>query len=317
MGKKTNSKTKTKKVFKKSKSKSKSKSNPNPNPNPNSNPKSKSKKVFKKLMCSPSQKTNYSCYSNDSLENLKRSWNSRHPDSKINTNNSREIWDALKNNMQNVCNTEKCWLNKIIPDNLNQELKNYTFAPDAPNTWRKNPNEWLSSVDINKVMKQYEHEYPSFVFIGPSPIDFDNKKLFSQCVWNELCNFNLEDLIKKGKNKIGIVFNTDPHYLEGSHWVCVFIDINKQFIYYFDSNADETPEEINKLTKRIISQGNALKINFKYSENVTEHQKLDTECGMYVLYTISQLLENKKSPQMFKKRVPDKEMEKLRTVLFN
>ena len=178
---------------------------------------------------------------------MKSLWNERHPDLKITSNNSKEIWEKLRNNLSNVCDTEKCWLKQnFINNNLDNELKNYTFAPDAPKSWNKNPNEWLNSLDINKVMKQYEHEYPCFTFIGPSPIDFETKKLFGQCVWNELCNFDLERYIKKGKTKFGIIFNTDPHYLDGSHWICLFIDIKKNYIYYFDSNAENLAQKINR-----------------------------------------------------------------------
>ena len=66
----------------------------------------------------------------------------------------------------------------------------------------------------------------------------------------------------KGKRKIGIIFNTDPHYLDGSHWICMFIDTRKKYIFYFDSNADKTPKQINNFVNKIISQGNSIGINF-------------------------------------------------------
>lgn len=279
--------------------------------------KSKTKKI-KSLNCSPGKSHDFTCYSSKSLNKIRDLWNKRHPDAKISSNNSREIWNTLKNNLSNVCDTEKCWLNQSFMNNkLDSKLTNYTFAPSAPKTWNKNPNEWLTSLDINNVMRQYEHTYPSFSFIGPSPIDFDKKKMFGQCVWNELCNFDLESLIKKGKTKIGIIFNTDPHYLEGSHWICMFIDIKNKYIYYFDSNANETPKEIIQLVDKIKNQADKLGIKIKYDRNNMEHQKSDTECGMYVLYVITQLLQNKMTPEMFKKRIPDSDMERLRKVFFN
>ena len=277
-----------------------------------------SKYEIKKLNCSPKKQHEFTCYTSASLNKLKMLWNKRHPDAKIISNNSREIWENLKNNLSTICKTEKCWLNQgFMNNNLDAELKNNTFAPMAPDSWKKNPNEWLNSLDINKIMKQYEYEYPSFTFIGPSPIDFNKTKLFGQCVWNELCNFSLKNYIKNGKNKIGIIFNTDPHYLDGSHWICMFIDIPKKYIFYFDSNGDKIPKEIAILVKRITKQGENLGIKFKYYENKIEHQKSNTECGMYVLFVITQLLQNKMSPEMFKNRIPDKDMEYLRNVFFN
>ena len=48
-----------------------------------------------------------------------------------------------------------------------------TFAPNMPDTWKKNPREWLDSDNITDVMKQYEKANPTFEFIGPTPIDYD------------------------------------------------------------------------------------------------------------------------------------------------
>jgi len=188
------------------------------------------KKKLKNIKCSPkTKKKGYTCYSDESLAKLKKYWNARHPDSKIKSNNPVEIWKYLRNVLSNVCDSENCWLKqKFISSNLDKELLNYTFAPKSPETWKKNKNEWLSSVDIEKVMKQYEDAYPNFAFIGPSPIDFDKPKVYNTCVWDELCKFNLGSLLKKNKTKIGLIFNTDPHYKGGSHWICMYIDIPKK-----------------------------------------------------------------------------------------
>ena len=77
-----------------------------------------------------------------------------------------------------------------------------TFAPLQPISWKRKPTEWLSSVDIQKVMKQWENAYKCFEFIGPTPIDFDSHKLYGECVWEELCKFNLSSFLKKNKTKI-------------------------------------------------------------------------------------------------------------------
>ena len=278
----------------------------------------KSRKIFKKINCSPSKESDYTCYSKKSLEKIKLLWNKKYPEKSITTNNPEKIWQQLKFNMENACNNEKCWLKqKFIANNLDYKLKDNTFAPPSPPSWRDNPNEWLNSNDIDKVMKQYEYKYPNFIFIGPSPIDFDKRKPYTQCVWSELCNFNLKNHIKNGINKIGIIYNTDPHYKDGSHWICMFIDLEKKFVYYFDSNADRTPKQIDIFADRVIKQANILGIKLKYLKNTVEHQKSNTECGMYTLYTIIQLLENRMTPKDFNKRISDKKMEDLRKILFN
>ena len=239
----------------------------------------KTKKKFRKLNCSANKEKQFTCYSKNSLEKIKKMWNKRHPDKEIQTNDTREIWERLKNNLKEVCSTERCWIKqKFIENNLDGELLNNTHAPYAPKSWKEKPNEWLTSNDIEKVMKQYEIDYPNFIFIGPSPIDFDKKLMFGECVWNELCNLNIIKQLKDGKNKIGIIFNTDPHNKSGAHWISLFIDIKRKFIFYFDSNGDKVPREIMILIERIEKQGSEINIDFTTYFNRKEHQYSNTEC---------------------------------------
>lgn len=277
------------------------------------------KKSFKRLNCSPlGSKKKYTCYKDSALYKLCDLWNLRHSDDKITCDNPREIWNILKEKMANVCDSEKCWLNQqFAANNIDANLKHYTFAPERPVSWNKNPNEWLSSNDLTRVMKQYEKKYPNFAFIGPTPIDFDKKIEYGQCVWNELCNINIKKMLEKNKTKIGIIFNTDTHDLDGSHWICLFIDLTQKFIYYFDSNCDKISTEILTLIKRIKAQAKDLGIELEIIENKTKHQQSTSECGMYVLYIIIQLLCGGKTPACFEKRISDNEMEKLRKKYFN
>ena len=237
------------------------------------------------------------------------------------TNNTKDIWSSLQKNLAAVCQNEKCWLNqKFMEKHLDKNLLKYTFAPNAPAKWRQNPNEWLDSDNIIQVMKQYEHKYPSFKFIGPSPIDFDTKMYGSECVWPELCNFSLKEQIASGKTKIGIIFNTDTHDKGGEHWLSMFINIKKGKIFFFDSVGDTAPKEIMALVKRIQNQGSQLKkpINFVFDQNhPVEHQYGDTECGIYSLYFIVHMLEDKHTSEYYKKHIlSDKYMQSFRKIYF-
>ena len=288
----------------------------------NKKPKSKTRKIkgaLRKLNCSPTSENNFTCYSNKSLNYLKEMWNTRHPDVKITSNNPREIWDQLRTHLSSVCKTEECWLRqKFMEGKLTNELKNYTFAPKAPRTWRSNPDEWLSSLDIEKVMKQYERKYSCFDFIGPSPIDYDHHKMFNECVWDELCKFNLKKMIQQGKNKIGIVFNTDPHYKDGSHWIAVFINIKKAEIYFFDSTGDKPPKQVLKLVKTITEQGSRENIQFAYLENhPNSHQKKNSECGVYCLYFLINMVENEDFDVFKEGNIPDDQIQNFRKIYFN
>ena len=285
--------------------------------------KTKKRKIFIHEKCSPKKKTHgplkFSCYTSTTLHKLRDIWNKRHPDCKIISNDPREIWIALKTSMATTCNRESCWLRKLFKKhNLNSELRNYTFAPTQPKEWKKNPYEWLSSVELLQVMKQYEKAYPHFEFLGPSPLDYDAHKMFGECVWEELCEFKLKKYIKRGTTKIGIIFNLDPHDLEGSHWMCMFIDIKKKEIYYFDSYGDQAPRRLKKFMKEVKRQSRKLGKPYTILQNKRRHQFSESECGMYCLYFIIQLLKGRETfDSLTKKRINDKKVKKMRSVYFN
>jgi len=274
-----------------------------------------------KLNCSPNpdnKNKSYTCYSDKSLMKMRKYWNTRHPRDKIISVNPDEIWNSLKMNMANSCKRESCWLrSKFMEGKLDNELVNYTFAPSAPKEWKMNPNEWLSSLDIEAVMKQYEQYYKCFEFLGPSPIDYDHHKLYGECVWEELCNLNISDQIKRNINKIGIILNTDPHNKSGEHWISLFVNIKKKIIVYFDSNGNKPPSQVQKLMDEIKNQGKQLGIDFTIYKNKIAHQQTQSECGMYCLYFIVEMLKDKNLTYFLENKIPDAEVFKLRNKYFN
>jgi len=281
-------------------------------------------KPFEKLNCSPKDKNevkDYTCYTDNDLQKLRNMWNARHPDKKISTNDSKEIWELLKNYYSKVCNKESCWVRQMTKGTKMEKELLDSFSPIEPNEWKKNPNEWLSSIDIIQVMNQYEKSYKCFDFLGPSPIDYDTHQLYGECVWEELCHFNLADQIKKGKNKIGVIFNTDPHDKDGEHWISLFINIKKGTIFFFDSAGDKAPKQVMKFVKMVTEQGKKLEtpVNFSFDENYpVEHQYKNTECGVYSIYFIIHMLEDKITGHYLKTHVlKDKYMEQFRKIYYN
>jgi hypothetical protein len=216
---------------------------------------------------------------------------------------------------------------------LKEKIDEYIFAPDMPPEWKKNKNEWLSNLDIDEVMEQYEKTYPNFKFIGPTPIDFDTRlpEKGEKCVWEELCTISVEKLLKEGKDKIGVTFNLDKHNQSGSHWVSLFVDLKDRFIFYYDSAGNDIPVEIDRLRKRLMKQAKELKnkMNLKFYKNYpVEHQYGNTECGMYSLFFIITMLTGvveedtklslAKKIKLFKGgKIPDDYIEQYRNVYFN
>ena len=292
-------------------------------------------KKFKKMNCNPivEGKTvlDDSCYTYDTLTKIKNSYNSYHTENKIVETEPKQLWNTLKTRL-NSCDKEDCWLKEIKDEKLRKDIDEFSFAPDHPPEWNNNPDEWLSNYDILDVLKQYEKKHKNFKFIGPTPIDFDTRiPTDNKCVWEELCQFSSDDMLKKGKTKIGIVFNLDKHDESGSHWVSMFIDFDNAFLFYFDSAGDKIPDEVFSLTKRVMKQGKTLKkpIYFKLHQNHPFiHQKGNTECGMYSLFFIITMLTKKfgnhtlsnckKVIQFFKSKViPDEYVFKHRKIYFN
>ena len=274
-----------------------------------------------KPKCSPTSNKGYTCYQTESLIKMKERWNKRHPDDMIGETDARGIWSALRRKLSDVCDSEKCWLQQdFMEGGMDNTLKHYTFAPDQPAAWKKKPNEWLTSTEMIKVMKQYERKYKCFEFIGPSPIDFDKHLLYGECVWEQLCNFDLKKLMKKGKTKIGVIFNTDPHWKEGSHWISLFINMRAKqpYIYFFDSNGDPEPKEVRAFMKRVVQQAKDMGITLAQGVNEVEHQETDSECGMYSLFFIIQnLIDGISIDEFGSKRIPDSTVSKLRSIYFN
>ena len=281
----------------------------------------KRKPKLKSMKCSPKNKKDvlpYTCYTTSALDKLKTVWNARHPDQTINSNSPREIWEKLRYYMQDTCSTESCWLrHQCIKHDIDKSLWGKHFAPYSPAKWKENPKEWLTTVDIQKVMAQWEKAYKHFEFIGPSPIDYDTHMVFGECVWEELCKFSLGQMKRRGITKVGVIFNLDKHNQSGSHWVAVFIDMKMRKIYYFDSYGDPIPSRISKFCDFVKKQGENFGENYEIVISKKRHQYSNSECGMYSMYFLLQLLQGTPHSTFEKVRVPDSLMLKLRKEYFN
>tara|TARA_R110002096_G_scaffold26246_9_gene81255 strand:+ start:2320 stop:3312 length:993 start_codon:yes stop_codon:yes gene_type:complete len=272
-----------------------------------------------------------SCLTMDSLLLLKESYNKQYQNSKILSVEPVQIWNDMKLRMKN-CTKEDCWLNVLTDSKLQTKLNKYLFRPKKSERMSSRKRGWLSSRDIRDVLQQYEHTYPTFKLLGPTAIDFDFKPSAygGSCVDDELCLFQISKHIEEGKTKFGMVFNLDKHTGPGTHWTSLFLDIQDKFIFYFDSNADDTPNEIKTLIQRIKQQCMKLSqpIKLKTYFNGLEHQLVDGECGIYALFFNITMLTNKVGTEYFsnplekinlflKQRISDDYMSSFRNIYFN
>ena len=177
------------------------------------------------------------------------------------------------------------------------------FRPKSPKSWRKKPRMWLSSIDIDNVMKQYTSVHEDFIFLGVFPRNFTEVVTSGSttCLAGEkVCNLNVDKLISSGKMHIGVVFNLDRHDRRGSHWVACFIslDASKPLYgaYYYDSVARPPPFEAAKwmleIQEKVKALGTAANQQFKIEYNVRRRQFHNTECGMFSIYFLTVAMKN-------------------------
>ena len=208
-----------------------------------------------------------SCFDKQALVNIATSFNSLYPQNKISIPNRftdkvmMTFWNVIRLAIQKKtgCSGELCWLESSVGEhakNIQSNIEDY-LRPLKPIEWNNNPNEWLSTLDIQAVLNQYT-VYKDFLFIGAVPIDFDNKLSPGVCVVNELCNINIQKMFNSGIRRIGVVFNFDAHNQSGSHWVSLFISIQKGFIAYFDSYGNSPKPEIIKFIHKVRKMMNKL-----------------------------------------------------------
>ncbi len=211
---------------------------------------------------------------------------------------------------------------KMTKTKKEEWLKKF-FRPPPPEEWNKDPDSWLDNHSMEAVLKQYEEADPTFKSLGAVPIDFAAPSPYGsgsgsgsgskQCLLPEFCNVTLEGLKKDGKTGVGAIFNLDPHFKDGSHWVSFYLDVNTPAAYYFDSYGMKPPKQIRLLMETFWSQDNRCKLAY----NGRRFQYGKSECGMYSLFFITCMHYGIKFQHFVKHRVPDNVMLFLRSWFFN
>ncbi len=279
------------------------------------------------MFCAPGikQKLN-GCFDKNALIRIIEAYNRKYPhkiiDYTLNISET-ELWDLIRNGLANVCgDNEWCWLDQDFLKQ-NQSIQNY-YKPPKPKT----QTQWLSTTDINQVLKQFENIYPDFAFMGTVPIDFDI--IIEEYAGINLCTlYNGKGLsLSTGKKlydgrkirRFGFVFNLDPHDQKGSHWVSMFMDLTVEnpFIAYFDSYGQcPPPKQMVILMDRLKKQSHTcLGINLTKKCNTIRHQHKNTECGVYSLYFIYNCLRGRSFESITENIILDDDVNKYREFFF-
>lgn len=199
------------------------------------------------------------------------------------------------------------------------------YRPHAPASWTNAGNsQWLSSDDIESVMRQYEYR-PEFKFLGVSPIDFADRPVIygGRCVSPAMCSLSVPDLVKAGRTThLGVVLNMDKHDSSGSHWVAIYVGLDATSpnygAFYYDSVAVPPGPRVMTWIKGIAATMRRPRSRpFRVVHNTVRRQFGQSECGIFSMMFLIHCMQRKSSfRQICKVLGNDETMTALRSVLF-
>lgn len=272
------------------------------------------------MRCAPSKQfQNGSCIRLPLLVEMAKAYNSDNPKNKINVSNNENqtheeykefLVNEFKEKLSGKCKNQLCWIEqpfiRKLEKKLVAELQEDTFRPDGP----QGKFTWLNTTNIDGVVKQYERKFPNFKFLGAVPLDF------YEINYNGIAKINFDELVKQGITKIGIVFNTDPHYKSGQHWISMYADFERGQCYFFDSYGRKPEKQIklfmDKITNYMQSKGKRVTCDY----NRMQHQKGNSNCGLYSIAFILRLLRGDTFDEINNNRVSDSEIGECRKHYF-
>ena len=97
----------------------------------------------------------------------------------------------------------------------------------------------------------------------------------------------------------------------------MYLDLKQHIIYYFDSYGTSITPRIRKFAKEVQKQGRHFGEHYKLIISKRRHQYSNSECGMYCLFFIIQMLLDKPFSSFQKEKIADKKMLSLRKKYFN
>lgn len=273
--------------------------------------------------CSPLRQSTFraggfsTCYTMDALEKIANAYNKTAPvkDRIPKRKTKKGLWNAIKlkldkmDNSKDGCDGEWCWVKKSFMKNMNEKelrrIKDMTFKPPIP----KGKYDWLSTDDIDRVMRQYNIKHPELYFMGTWPMDFEKLD-------PKFKNFDPRKL--KNKTKVALVLNEDKSDEPGSHWVGLFIDVPKLQVDFFDSYGKQPMKPVCEWLTRVndmLKREKSKPLSVLW--NPHRHQYANSECGVYTLNFIINRLEGKSFKSIVNNRIKDEAMNHRRNTFFN
>lgn len=182
----------------------------------------------------------------------------------------------------------------------------------------RNSTALLSDTNIDHTLMKWssisETEYEKkFYHVPFQMIDFYQTQ-------TELAKLNLNELINKGYDCMGVVINTDVSTGRGIHWFCLYVDLssNPITVEYFNSSGFPPRSEVvfwmEQAAMELRKKGKDVKII--NATNNRQIQNSKTECGVWSLVYILSRLKGKDPNWIVNTNVDDDDMIQFRKRLF-
>ena len=194
-----------------------------------------------------------SCYNLDQLKSIASDLNKNLKLGKISGKQFKILDDKkyLIKNIDNIlksCNgNQVCWLTKNFISNP-EKYKN-TFRPQGT----KEQYDWLSTIEINNLMEQYELKHKHFKFGGAIPRDVLKIKYPLMNTNIIIKDLELRDLLDKNKYILAYIYNLDESWQSGSHWVALYCNFKTCEIYFFDSYGIRPHKDIRNMIRKLAN----------------------------------------------------------------
>ena len=143
--------------------------------------------MFRSQDCITDTKKKTTCYTKKSLVIIAKALALEGYPIKISQTKDK-LYQEIKTQIKKIssCETEQCWLTMTnVIEHLSEkeiDILHANFKPPMPSTWKVNPEEWLTNIDLEKVLQRYSQVDPSFFTYGAIPVDsFKQKSVFINC----------------------------------------------------------------------------------------------------------------------------------------
>jgi len=218
---------------------------------------------------------------------------------------------------------------KSIPQHkIDQEIDAF-FKTSGP----KHDTTWLSNYNLDETLMKWAIEYNDFYYCPFAMIDFEKTNiLLNRILMSDVFNGTYASdemvylsekfgFVKRPNKCFGCIINTDVSTGPGQHWMAIFVDMGTDpcTVEFFNSTGEKAQAVIQRWQHK---QKEDIETNLKKKAIVVdatkgmEHQKQNSECGVYSLYYIRLRLEGKPIEYFSNDRIPDKHMNEFRTFLF-